>query len=200
METVFKLKIFKFKNRIYLLLIAIPLTFILFITTFSIYFLIRPNEHSIYFYLTFITFLLELFLLVGLLSKFRYIPNGQLAFNSLEIEYGNRKYSWKEIKTMNFYYRGDMLWKSKVPIFALLKSYNRYTNLHWNLIKGIDEKILDKIQIHGEDIYVKIRNDQERESFFLLNRIAKENGVIVNDELTDFSYSLFGFKMNKNSS
>ncbi len=199
MEPVSNLKIFKFRNRVYLFLIAIPLTFILFITTFFIYFLIRPNENSIYFYLAFIVFIIQVFVLISLLSKFRYIPNGRLSFNSLEIVYGNQKYKWKDIKTINFYYRGDLLWESKVPIFKLLKPYNRYNNLHWNMIKGMDEKMLDKIQVNEEDIYVKIRNVQEKEYFFMLNRIAKEKGVIVDDKVTDFSYSLFGFKMKNGS-
>lgn len=198
METAYKLKMFKFKNRIYLFLIAIPLIFIVFIITYFIYFLLRRNENAIYFYITLIIFLIEVFILISLLSKLRYIPNGELTFNNFGIEYENRKYSWKQIKTLNFYYRGDMLWKSAVPIFARLKSYNRYSNLHWNLIKGMDEKMLDKIQIQGEDIYIKIRNEQEKESFFMLKGIAKENGVIVNDMITDFSFTLFGVKMNKN--
>jgi hypothetical protein len=75
-----------------------------------------------------------------------------------------------------------------------VKSYYRYHNLFWHA--AIDnEKFIDKIEINGNPIYVKIRNELEKSKLFKLKEIAVTNGINVSEEQTDFSYKLFGLEM-----
>lgn len=108
------------------------------------------------------------------------------------MEYNGRSIKWADIRDMEFYYRGDRFWKSAIPGFSFWKSYYRYNNLYWSLIKGMNEKFIDKVQIDGDNIYLKIRNQREKEIFFKLKENAEKNGLKVTEQKTDFSYRLFG--------
>ena len=165
-----QLDIIDFKNRRWLFLIIIPIIFIVFILTFSIYLLLVTSTEKIGFCLTFVFFLFEIRILIIIFSKFRYVSNGKLVFNEKSIFSIKSSdlfdLSWDNIKDIKFYYRGDRFWRIKIGRISIHRGRYRYNNLHWYLTKDTDEQIIDKIEINGKIKYVKIRNENEKKIFY----------------------------------
>lgn len=191
-----QLDLIEFKNRIWLFFVLIPISFALFILTFIVYFIIRTDENAFWFLMTFLIFTIEMQLLKIAFSKFRYVPNGQLTFNEIGIfknkSSNNFNYNWAEIDELKFYYRGDRFWRTKLGSLTINRGRRRYHNLHWFGKKGLDKKILDRIDINGEIIYVKIRNERERDIFEDLISLSKKKDCHVKVIDTDFTTKVFG--------
>jgi len=191
-----QLHIIEFKNRPWLFLILIPVAFGLFILNFVIYFFISSGESTIGFYLAFVFFLVEMQIVKVIFSRFRYIPNGQLNFNKDGIfstkSSQSLKLNWGKINDLRFYYRGDRFWKIKLGKLGINRGRRRYYNLHWFGKKGLDERIIDRIDINGKTLYIKIRNESEKKTFFEFISLAKKMDRNVNVMETDFTTKLLG--------
>jgi len=194
-----QLDIIDFKNRIWLLFLLIPITFALFILTFLFYFILRTNENSFGFFMTFVIFIIEVQLLKVIFSKFRYVPDGQLNFNESGISKDKSldkfNYNWREIKEIKFYYRGDRFWRLKLGSLTINRGRRRYHNLHWLGKKGLDEKTIDRIDLNDKIIYVKIRNQNEKDIFHQLISLSKKKECDVKIMETDFTTKIFGKKI-----
>ena len=194
-----QLDIIDFKNRIWLFFILIPITFALFILTFLIYFILKTNENSFGFFMTFVIFIIEMQLLKVIFSKFRYVPDGQLNFNengiSKDKSSDNFNYNWEIINEIKFYYRGDRFWRLKLGNLIINRGRRRYHNLHWFGKKGLDERIIDRIDLNDKIIYVKIRNQNEKDIFHQLVFLSKKKECNVKIMETDFTTKIFGKKI-----
>ena len=191
-----QLDIIDFKNRPWLFLVLIPIAFGLFFLNFAIYFFLSPGKSTIGFYSAFVFFFLEMQVVRVIFSKYRYIPNGQLNFNKHGVFIDNSsqplKYGWEKVTDLKFYYRGDRFWKFNLGKLTFNRGKRRYRNLHWFGKKGLDERIIDRIDINGKSIYVKIRNEAEKNTFFEFISISKKMSQNVNIIETDFTTKLFG--------
>ncbi len=131
-------------------------------------------------------------MIVGLFAKYRYVPAGLFTFTKDYYEYNGTKKRWTEVRTMDIYYRGDLLWFSKFGFFQWYKARSRYSNLNYVAVKGYNEKLVDKIVIDEQPIYFKIRNKTEKDAFFKIKEFAETSNVRTTENKTDFSYTLFG--------
>lgn len=187
----------KYKNRLFLFLLFIPVSFALFLFTALVLFVIiyKSDPPSYGFYIFILVFIIVLNLVVIPFSKLRYVPNGVFHFDSNHLSHKGTKTFWKEISSIDFYYRGDKLWKSKFIIFQWYKGFFRYNNLSYVAVKKYNEKLVDKIVINSSHtFYFKIRNQKEKDSFFKLRDFAVDAQVNTEEKKTDFSYELMGKK------
>jgi hypothetical protein len=191
-----QLHIINFKNRLWILLITLPITLGLFLFDFVYYFSLRSGENSFGLFLMFLVFYIQMYVVTIILSRFRYIPNGRLKFDQHGI-YSERssqsfRYRWSDITDLKFYYRGDRFWKVRLGRLTFSKGNRRYYNLHWSLRKDLDERFVDRIDINGHVVHVKIRNEKEKNLFFRLVSLSEKKGCHVEIMSTDFTTKLFG--------
>lgn len=146
--------------------------------------------------MTFVIFIIEMQLLKVIFSKFRYVPNGQLIFNENGIfkdkSSDNFNFNWEKINEIKFYYRGDKFWRLKLGSLSVNRGRRRYRNLHWSGKKGFDERIIDRIDLNNKIIYVKIRNENEKNIFHELISLSKKKVCDVKIMETDFTTTIFG--------
>jgi hypothetical protein len=190
------LQLIEYKNRIWLFFLVIPIAFFLFISTFFLYFYFRSDESVIWFYLTFAIFLVEMQLITIFVSRLRYVPYGQINFDDRGVSSENSSFnldlSWNKINSVKFYYRGDKFWKLKLFGITFIHGKRRYRNLNWIAVKGMNEKVIDRIDINGNPLYVKIRNETEKNIFHQFIAISNSKLDDVQIMETDFSHKLFG--------
>jgi hypothetical protein len=193
-----QLDIMDFKNRPWLFAIIAPIIFIIFILTFAISSLFDVGNQKTFFFLTFVFFMFEIRIITILFSKFRYISNGHLIFNEEGIyTYKSRdtfNIKWEDIKELKFYYRGDRKWRLKIGKCNINYGWYRYNNLHWYILKNLDEQILDKVNIDGRIKYVKIRNKNDKMTFYELVSLSNQKGCNNKIIETEITYNLFGRK------
>ncbi len=191
-----QLDIIEFKNRPWLFLILIPIAFGLFFMNFAIYSFLSPEKSAVGFLLAFVFFFVEMQIVRIIFSRFRYVPSGQIHFSKQGVTIDNSsnalKYNWEKLNDLKFYYRGDRFWKFKLGRLTFNRGKGRYHHLHWLGKKGLDERIIDRIDINGKSIYVKIRNEAEKNTFFEFILVSKKMGQNVKIMDTDFTTELFG--------
>jgi hypothetical protein len=170
------MKIINYKHRIWALILLIPMAFIFFSITVLTYFLIAPTS-EMNMYLLGTLFIIEIEIIIVLISKLRFISNGELIFDENGISNKNGKapfsYQWGEISKIRYIYRGDLHWKRKLGNKEINTSLFRYHRLRNSFLKDLVHNSLDCIEVNGNPIYVKIRNQQEKEQFHNLINLSK---------------------------
>jgi hypothetical protein len=179
-----------------LYLIFVILVFAFFSLTFCIYSLFDKPFGKIGFALTFVFYLfVEIPVLAMMVARLRHVSDGVLNFNHSGIFFnrssGTRYLAWEEIKRVKFYYRGDQNWRLNIGRFYIHIGAWRYFAHSWNKEKDIDEMKTDKIDIDGQVIYIKIRDEKDKTIFHELISMTREKGIhsiVVDPEIATVMY------------
>nr|WP_321409941.1 hypothetical protein [uncultured Carboxylicivirga sp.] len=93
----------------------------------------------------------------------------------IQIKQGNTvtEKHWESIKTINFYYRGDLFWRARRKKYQKLNYHMRYSRYRGNVSK--DEEFYDLIEVDGIKYLVKIRDHEEKNLFMTMYEEAKQN-------------------------
>ncbi len=181
-----RIDIFKYKRRLSLFLIFIPISFIYFLFSAILsYILFKELFPEAWLYFSLIIFLTISRIEAQIISHFRFYPLGEIIVKDNMIlvnsKEGNEEYLLNEIKNMKIYYAGDRYWQPLIKIFRKSKGRSRYVSVHWT--KREDEIMsIDKIFIEGKEFQIKIRNQEEKNNLFNMISYLKRKKINVDLE------------------
>ena len=160
-----KLEAFEFKNRWRVHIVAAILQVILFLVCFYFYAAyFAPNTGG--FYLTILLFLILSSVLIRTIAKrYRFVSLGQLLLidNQLLQSKSRNKLSISNYTDLKVKYAGDKYWYSSFKPLMMYKQLLRYDHLFGT--SALSESF-DYIEANGKRIYVKIKNEADKQAFF----------------------------------
>jgi hypothetical protein len=90
----------------------------------------------------------------------------------------NKEYDPHEIQSIDFYYAGDIAWRSMYPIFQKYKSRHRYRISR--SLYSIELDLMDSITINSKSYLVKIKNLADKKYFYKIVEWADRSHVKYN--------------------